>query len=251
MNIAIIGYGKMGKKIEELAQSHNLRLTSIIDPNEQKAGFKKITFESVKDADVCIDFSLPGEVLRNVSILSELKKNIVIGTTGWYQEIESVRKLVEENNIGLIYAGNFSLGMNLFYRIVEFSARLFDGFSEYDVAGLEMHHDQKVDSPSGTAKDLAEILLRNISRKERTLFERSSGKIDPANLHFSSVRFGQIPGTHKIMFDSLPDTIELSHTARSREGFAQGALMAAEWIYDKKGFFTFDDLITTKINIRS
>jgi 4-hydroxy-tetrahydrodipicolinate reductase len=251
MNIALIGYGKMGKKIEEIAVSHNLTVTSVIDPHEKGAGFKTLTSESVEEADVCIDFSLPGEVVNNVTTLSRLNKNIVIGTTGWYQNIDVVKKLVEENNNGLIYAGNFSLGMNLFYKIVEFSSKLFNEFSEYDVAGLEMHHNKKADSPSGTAKELSNILINNITRKERSIFDRPTEKIDPAELQFSSVRCGQLPGTHKIIFDSMPDTIELTHTARSRDGFAHGALLAAEWIFGKKGFFTFDDLITNKIKIRN
>jgi len=155
--------------------------------------------------------------------------------------------MVAENNIGLIHAANFSLGMNIFYHIVKESAKLIDQFDNYDISGLELHHNKKADSPSGTAKTLAEILLNNIRRKEKVTYEMVNRKIEPDELHFASVRSGSIPGTHKIIFDSTADTIELSHSARNREGFAIAAVIAAEWLHGKKGFFTIDDLMKDKL----
>jgi 4-hydroxy-tetrahydrodipicolinate reductase len=248
MKIAIIGYGKMGKMLEEKSTQKNIVVTSIIDPNEKNASFKSIDAKSVAEADVCIDFSHPEAVINNINALARLNKNVVVGTTGWYDNLNYVRETVEKSNIGFIYAGNFSIGMNLFYRIIEYSSKLFNKFDDYDAAGYEIHHNKKADCPSGTAKQIVDIMVQNISRKTKPLFESPEDMINSTDLHFSSVRCGHIPGTHKILFDSLPDTIELSHIARNREGFTDGALLAAEWIDGKKGFFTLNDFINNIIN---
>ena len=150
---------------------------------------------------------------------------------------------MKQNGTGLIHSSNFSIGVNVFFKIIENAARMFNKIEEYDVYGYEMHHNKKIDSPSGTAKTIGNILINNIKRKDKLLFEAINRKIQPNELHFASVRAGAIPGTHAVGFDSDADTIELKHTARNREGFALGAIMAAKWIKNKKGFYTIDDMM--------
>ena len=229
MNIAIIGYGRMGQEIEKIARNRGINIQSIIDPNAKNATHGEINEKSMKNVDVCIDFTRPDAVLENIKRISKFRKNIVVGTTGWYDRLDEARKIVKNADIGLIYAPNFSIGVNIFFRIVENAAKIMDKFDDYDVFGYELHHSKKLDSPSGTAKAIEKILAQNIRRKKE--------------INFTSVRSGNIPGTHAVGFDSTADTIELKHVARNREGFAAGALMAAEWIRNKKGFYSIDDMM--------
>src|SRR3989338_4798924 len=229
MNIAIIGYGRMGQEIEKIARNRGINIQSIIDPNAKSATHSEINEKSMKNVDVCIDFTRPDAVLENIKRISKFRKNIVVGTTGWYDRLDEARKIVKNADIGLIYAPNFSIGVNIFFRIVGNAAKIMDKFDDYDVFGYELHHSKKLDSPSGTAKAIEKILAQNIRRKKE--------------INFTSVRSGNIPGTHAVGFDSTADTIELKHVARNREGFAAGALMAAEWIRNKKGFYSIDDMM--------
>jgi len=229
MKIAIIGYGKMGKEIEKSARAKGIAVISIIDPNDKDANFREINEKSMKDVDVCIDFTRPEAVLGNLRKISKFRKNVVIGTTGWNDKLYEAKKIVKQNNIGLIYASNFSIGVNVFFRIIESAARMMNRVKDYDVFGYELHHSEKLDSPSGTAKTIEKILVDNIKRINK--------------VNFTSVRAGSIPGTHVVGFDSGADTIELKHIARNREGFALGAIMAAEWIQKKKGFFGINDMM--------
>jgi 4-hydroxy-tetrahydrodipicolinate reductase len=155
---------------------------------------------------------------------------------------------VKNNQVALIHAANFSLGMNIFYQILQQAAALFDRFENYDVSGIELHHHKKADSPSGTARKLADILLKYIQRKKKATYDLVNRKIEPDELHFASLRCGSIPGTHKIIFDSTADTVELTHTARNRQGLALGAVLAAEWIRGRKGFFSIDDMMKDKLS---
>lgn len=198
---------------------------------------------NVESIDVFIEFTHPGAVVENVRTVAQLQKPLVIGTTGWNKKLPEVEKIVKDSQIGLIYASNFSIGMNLFSKIVENAAGLFDKFEEYDPSIHETHHKMKVDSPSGTALSLGEILLEKIKRKSDILRETSEGQISPEQLHVTSTRTGNVPGIHTVGFESEADSIELKHTARNRSGFALGALYAAEWIVGKSGLFTMDDLI--------
>lgn len=243
MNIAIIGYGKMGHEIEKIAKEKGLAVKSIIDPEAEGAAFKEINKESLKDVDVAIDFTHPDTAVENIKKYCELKTNAVIGTTGWYDKTGEIKKTVEKARIGLIWSGNFSLGVNIFFRIAEKAAKIMNKFDDYDVFVHEFHHNQKADSPSGTAVMIGDILTENIRRKEKVVTEELKRKIKPDELHVSSTRAGSIPGTHIIGFDSKADTIELKHTARGREGFAIEAVMAAEWVKGKKGFFDINDLM--------
>ena len=229
MNIAIVGYGKMGHEIEKIAIARGINVVSVIDPNEKNAGFREINEESMKNVDLCIDFTAPNAVIDNIRKISKFGKNIVIGTTGWNDRLDEAKTVVEQSKIGLIYASNISIGVNVFFKIIENAAKIMNNLKDYDVFGYELHHSKKLDSPSGTAKTIEQILVKNIQRKKQ--------------VPFASVRSGSIPGTHVVGFDSSADTIELKHTARNREGFALGAVMAAEWINGKKGFYGINDMM--------
>ncbi|MBN2423028.1 4-hydroxy-tetrahydrodipicolinate reductase [Candidatus Woesearchaeota archaeon] len=243
MKIALIGYGKMGHIIEGILKEKNHEIVARIDPFNNEADSRQITKESLKDAEVCIDFTHPDTAVDNIKKISALRKNLVVGTTGWYDKIDDVKKIIQDSGIGFIYASNFSLGVNVFFKMIENSAKIIDKFDSYDISGIEYHHNRKADSPSGTAKTIAGILVENIARKKEINYDRICRKIKPEEVHIASVRCGAIPGTHKVLFDSNADTIELSHTARSREGFARGAVLAAEWIKGKKGFYSIHDLM--------
>lgn len=214
MKIALIGYGKMGKLVHKVAEEKGHSIVAVIDSK---------TSGSIAEADVCIDFSVPNAVVKNVELAASLGKNIVVGTTGWHEEMEAIRNIVNRSSIGLLHAPNFSLGIALFLKMIEQTAGLMAPFNQYGVAGIEMHHETKLDAPSGTAKAIASRLKQPVE--------------------FSSVRVGHIPGTHSVIYDCPVDTITLTHTARNREGFAEGAITAAEWLEGKKGIFTLDDLI--------
>ncbi len=247
LSIAIIGYGKMGRQIKAAAESEGVKITSIIDPAEAAASSAEISAEinaeSVRNADVGIDFSSPSAVLENVRRLANLGKDMVIGTTGWYNHTEEVKRIAEEQSVGIIYSPNFSIGMNLFFMIVEEAARLFDKVPEYDPYVYEMHHRLKSDAPSGTALTLGELLLKNIKRKKRLLTERPKAEVPEDEIHIASLRAGFNPGVHRVGFDSESDTIEMSHSSKSRAAYAKGALEAARWIKGRKGLHTFADVL--------
>ena len=239
IKLGIIGYGKMGKLIESLAPSEGFEIVSIIDPNLKN---NRISAETLRDADVCIEFTSPETAVSNIREIAKFKKNIVTGTTGWSDKIDEVRKIVRQNDIGFLYGYNFSIGMNLFYSIVQETTKLMNNVTDYDPYGLEIHHNQKVDSPSGTAKILSEIVLRNSDRKSKNQFDRTNRKINSDEFHFASIRAGNNPGEHIIGFDSEADSITLRHSARNRTGLATGALKAAKWMHGKTGFYDFSEV---------
>ena len=243
VKIALIGYGKMGRIIQRFATEKGHTITAIIDPYVGNDCLKDITAEALSGAEVCIDFSHPQTAVANIKQMAALGKNIVIGTTGWYNQMDEVKKIVGQHRVGLIWSGNFSIGVNAMFRIVGYAARVFNNLPDYDVLGHEFHHKGKADSPSGTATMLGNILLESLDRKQKLITDKLDRKIAPDEIHFSSSRGGSIPGTHLVMFDSPVDTIEIRHTARGREGFAAGAVMAAEFIQGKTGFYTIDDLM--------
>ncbi len=239
MRIGLIGHGKMGQEIEKLSAQKKHTIVDIF--SEARPIWSE---KSLSHIDVLIDFSLPDVALKNIETAAQANINLVEGTTGWYEKLPEVQKLVKQSGIGFIYASNFSLGVNLFFKMVEHAGTLFNRFSDYDLFVSETHHNQKIDSPSGTALSLGKILLKTMERKKTILSDRADSKIDPAHLHITSTRVGSVPGTHLVGFDSSADTIELIHTARNRSGFAMGALATAEWIQNKKGFFTMDDFLS-------
>ena len=243
MRIAITGYGKMGQITEQLAIEKGLEVVSTIDPGVPSAKFKELDKENLRGADVAIDFTVPAIVLENIDNYIKYGINAVIGTTGWYEYLQEVKEKVEKSQIGLIWSGNFSIGVNLFFRIIKQSADLMSKFPLYDVMGYEIHHNRKIDSPSGTMNMIGNILLENLKNKKKIVTEKLSRKISGEEIHLASVRGGSIPGTHVVAFDSEVDTIELKHTARSRKGLAVGAIKAAEWINGKKGFYNIEDMM--------
>ena len=247
MNIAIVGYGKMGHEIEKAAKSKGITVKSIIDPSATGAKYSEINEQSMREVDVSIDFTNPEAVVDNIKKISRFKNNIVVGTTGWYGKLDEVKKIVEKSGIGLIYASNFSIGVNIFFKMIENAAKIINKAQDYDIYGYELHHNKKVDSPSGTAKTIGEILVKNISRKQKLVYNKLDRKIEHNELQIASIRSGSIPGTHVVGFDSTSDTIELKHIARNREGFALGAIMAAQWIKNKNGFYTINDVMDSVI----
>ena len=225
--LAIVGYGKMGRLIESLAPQHGFEVRLRLDVADNPGG-TGITAEKFRGVDVAIEFSSPATAAENVRRLAALKINTVVGATGWYDELPSVRAAVESSGAGVVYGPNFSVGVNLFMQVVAEAARRFALHADYHAWGWEMHHAQKKDAPSGT-------LIQLVDRMQAAGYAR--------NIDVSSSRAGAHPGTHEIGFDSAADTITLRHTARSREGFARGALKAAQWIIGRKGFYEFSDVI--------
>ena len=234
MRIALIGYGKMGREIEAIARQQGETIAEVFEIGNV------VRPESLGDVDVCIDFSMPDAVLSNIRAAIAARRDIVVGTTGWYQHLPALKNEVKES--GLLYSANFSLGMNYFFRLVRRAGELMNGAAEYDPYVHEVHHRQKLDSPSGTALRLARILMETIDRKREILSEPSVGQIGPEMLHVTSTRAGVVAGTHTVAFDSEADFIELKHVAKTRQGFALGALTAARWLHGRKGIYTMDDV---------
>jgi len=260
MKIAIIGYGKMGKMVEEIARSGGHIITAIVDPFAADAPtgiplcktVAKATAEAALDsAEAAIEFTQPSTSVENIIALAERKIPTVVGTTGWHERMGEVRQAVEKAGASLIWSSNFSIGVNLFYRIAWYAAELANNFPEYDVGGFEAHHNKKLDSPSGTAKILAEGVLSRVERKKKIIWETLDRKPEADEIHFPSLRMGSIHGEHSLFFDSPADTIEITHTARSREGFATGAIRAAQWLTAQKrhGVFTIDEMLKDILGI--
>ncbi|HEY7547583.1 MAG TPA: dihydrodipicolinate reductase C-terminal domain-containing protein [Blastocatellia bacterium] len=220
MKLALLGYGKMGRMVEEAAATENIEVVAVIDPITGSRG-------QIADADVCIDFTEAGAVLDNIRLVASAGAAMVVGTTGWYGRIDEVKSLVEESDIGFVYGSNFSIGVNLMFKVVRYAAQLFSRFPDYDPFIHEAHHRFKKDAPSGTAVFLKRIVESAYNREAWT----------------SSTRAGHIPGTHTVGFDSEADTLTITHAARSREGFARGAIVAARWIAERKGFYEFSEII--------
>lgn len=243
LRLALIGYGRMGKEVERVAVDRGMEITARVDVETHS-----LSVEGVQTSDVAVHFALPPTVLRHVEELATLRKSVVVGTTGWQNDREKIQSLVQAAGIGLVYASNFSLGVNVLYRILKEAGTLFDRFADYDVSVHEVHHTDKIDSPSGTAVSIANVLLSTIKRKREILAGSPDGKIRPEQLQITSGRIGSVVGTHSVKFDSTADSIELVHTAKNRTGFALGAVVAAEWIKDKKGMYTFDELLEDVFN---
>ncbi len=228
MNLALIGYGKMGRMVEGLAIARGHKVVFKVDIEGNEEG-QALTRQNLAGADVAVNFSTPDSVVPAIDKISAAGVNMVVGTTGWMSRLPEVRKMVEERNVGLVYGSNFSIGVNLFFRLAEAAAALFREYSEYDPWIYEIHHGAKLDAPSGTALKLEQVVEKEYKGK----------KVVPA-----SNRAGAHPGTHTLGFDSEADTLTITHTARSRVGFANGALRAAEWVRGKKGLYEFAETLS-------
>ena len=264
MNIAIIGYGKMGKMIEQIARDQGHAIAAIVDPVETGASLLSgvricgsiAGAENLDAADAAIEFTQPATAAANIIALAERKIPTVSGTTGWHEHMNEVKQAVDASQSALLWSSNFSIGVNLFYRIAWYAAGLVNEFPEFDAGGFEAHHNKKLDSPSGTAKILADGVLSRIDRKKKIVWETLNRRPEPEELHFPSLRMGSVPGQHSLFFDSAADTIEITHTARSREGFASGAIRAAQWLASpaaggakRQGVFTIDEMLKDILGI--
>lgn len=227
MNLAIVGYGKMGKLIEQLAPEYGFTVALKLD-EYNNADFSGITRENFAGIDAAIEFSIPAAAVENIQRITALGVNMVVGTTGWLDQLDLVRETVARNNAGLVWSPNYSIGVNVFSRLVAEAARLLAAEPNYGAWAWEIHHATKKDAPSGTLRKLVDDMQK-------------AGY--PRPIDTGSNRAGAHPGTHEIGFDSAADTITLRHTARSREGFARGALKAAAWIAGKKGFYEFSEIL--------
>ena len=235
MKIALIGYGKMGKTIEQIALQRGHQIVSIIDINNT-ADFDSEAFRS---ADVAIEFTTPATALGNYMRCFEANVPVVSGTTGWLSHLDEVKAKCEQEGKTFFYASNFSVGVNIFFALNRYLAKIMNGFPAYDVRMTEVHHIHKLDAPSGTAITLAEGILDNAERKERWTLETAE---QPTDLPIHAIREGEVPGIHEIIYESEADTISIKHDAKSRAGFALGAVIAAEFTAGKKGFLGMNDL---------
>jgi len=250
MKFLIMGYGRMGHEVEQVLLRRGHTITARIDEKPGVGDAVVPSPEDLKNADAAIEFSLPEAVRKNAGIYAAAGLSAVVGTTGWKKDETDVRLLVEKSGIGFVKGSNFSIGAHIIFAVVEEAARLIDPFADYDAMLLEIHHNQKKDSPSGTALTAGDRVLKNLSRKKRIVTERLDRQIAPDELHVASVRGGTVPGTHSLILDSAADSIEVSPTARSRSGFALGAVLAAEWIAEKKGFYEVEDFIAETFSKR-
>ena len=235
MKIGILGYGRMGHEVENVATCSGHSVSAIFDIDQP---FDKTA--DLNGSEVLIDFSVAGAVINNLETAAFLGVPVVEGITGWLDDFEKVKNI---KNLTMIFSPNFSIGVYQYSKIAEYAAKLLGKLDGYDCYLHEWHHTGKADSPSGTAKKLTNILLANLPQKEKAMFDTSHGVIDNKALHVTSTRVGRVPGTHEIGFDSIYDNILLKHQAHGREGFAFGAVKAAEWLKDKKGIYNMDDFM--------
>jgi len=233
MKIALLGYGKMGKVIERIAleRGHEIVL--------KKDEFN--TYDGLSTADVAIDFSVPTAAVDNISNCFHANVPVVSGTTGWLEHFDEMVALCNEKQGGFISSSNFSLGVNIFFELNEYLAKIMAQFDSYKVTMEEIHHTQKLDAPSGTAISLAKGVIENSNYANWTLDQAKNNEI-----HIEAKRIGDVPGTHTVTYDSIVDSIELKHTAHNREGFALGAVIAAEWLAGKTGIYNMKDVLNLK-----
>lgn len=230
MKIALLGYGKMGKVIENIAleRGHQIVLKKGSSDN----------FDGLSQADVAIDFSVPNSAVSHISECLNRNIPVISGTTGWLENYKEMVKLCQEKNGSFIYGSNFSLGVNIFFELNNYLAKMMKNLTDYNVSMEEIHHTQKLDAPSGTAISLANGIIENTDYTNWTLDNASTNEI-----YIDAKRIENIPGTHSVFYDSKVDQIEIKHTAHNREGFALGSVIAAEWLVGKKGVFTMKDVL--------
>ncbi len=245
MKIALLGYGKMGKIIEKIALDRKHEIVLKIGSEN----LHELTTENMQLADVAIEFSKPDTVLNNIELCFNAGVPVVVGTTGWYDELPRIKELCLQNENAIVYGTNFSVGVNLFFHINRQLAKLMNNYPYYEVQVEEIHHTQKLDAPSGTAITIAEGIIENLDNKngwvnivtaDGTAAAEENVKND--ELLIESFRIESVPGTHTVIYDSEVDTIEFKHTAHNRNGFALGAVLAVEWIKDKRGCYPVTDM---------
>lgn len=235
MKIALFGYGKMGQQIETIAMERDHEIVLIVDSTNSDL----VTDNDLKKADVAIEFSTPQTAVENIKKCISVGLPVVIGSTGWYDHFKEIEKLCTQKKGGLFHATNFSLGVNLFFKINTYLAELMNKYKMYDVSMEEIHHVHKLDKPSGTAITLANQLIENLDRKKKWSLDKKTAD----TVFIKDVREGEIPGTHVVKYTSDVDDIEIMHKAHNRKGFAAGAVVAAEFLKGKKGIYTMNDLL--------
>jgi 4-hydroxy-tetrahydrodipicolinate reductase len=233
----------MGREVESVLRARGHAISARVDPVQAGADAKKLTEEIARASDVAIEFSHAEAVLENARACAGWGLSVVCGTTGWYGRIGELKDIVAGSPIGYLYGSNFSIGAHLYFALVAAAAELSNPCPEYDILGWEVHHRRKKDSPSGTALTIARLITGKSARKKTVVTERLDRAPGAEELHFASVRGGEVPGTHTVLLDSTFDTIELTHRARGRGGFALGAARAAEWIAGRRGLFEVGDFI--------
>lgn len=246
MRLALIGYGKMGQEVARAATDRGVEVAAIFTSRTNPGG-QGLTAEALAGVDVCLDFTAPGVVLTHIRRVAQAGKPLVVGTTGWYDHLDEARRIVEQAGIGLVYGPNFSIGVNLLYSLVAYASQVLAGHSDFDPYIVEYHHRAKGDHPSGTALRLGQIVLEHVKRKTR-IVTTLGGRLADQELHIASVRGGSQPGTHIVGFDAPYETIEIVHSVRQRRAFATGALLAAQWIRTRRGFFSFDDVLAESVS---
>lgn len=251
LNIALSGYGQMGRLIHELAEQAGHTVKAVIDPvsEDKRVSSSQLHVDALSGCDVVIDFTVPSTAVSNVEVYAQAGIPVVMGTTGWYESMDRVSEIVKDSGIGMIWSGNFSLGVNALFEIIRHAAAIMNRLPEYDCMVHEYHHKRKADSPSGTAAMIGNILIEQLDAKNRVVTDALYRKIEDDELHVSSTRGGSIPGTHSITFDSDVDSISITHTARGRDGFALGAVKAAEWIVGREGIFSIDAMMKNMLGL--
>jgi 4-hydroxy-tetrahydrodipicolinate reductase len=242
MNVLLVGYGRMGREIEKILLERGHNITGRVDP--AGGDYAELTPDVIKRADTVIEFALPGGIKENAELYSSAGVAAVVGTTGWDSRRDEIREVVEKGTGAYLWGSNFSIGAHMLFILAEKAAELVNSTDHYDIMVNEYHHKLKKDSPSGTALTIAEKILGCNDKKTAIVTERLDRAIEPQELHVGSVRGGSIPGTHSVILDSEADTIEIRHTARNRNGFALGAVLAAEWLSGKKGFYRVENFIS-------
>lgn len=242
MKIALLGYGKMGRIIEQLAAGRGHDVVLKIDADNPD----ELNTENLQLADVAIDFSTPDSVLHNINICFEAHVPIVVGTTGWYGKLQEIKNKCENSNNAMLYASNFSIGVNVFFFVNKVLARIMNRYPQYEVLVEEIHHTEKLDSPSGTAMTIAEGIIEELDTKNEWVNELVGQNEEvvakPEQLLIESHRIENVAGTHTVVYSSEVDNLEFKHKAHSRAGFALGAVLAAEWLQEKTGFYSVKDM---------
>lgn len=231
MKIALLGYGRMGKAIEQIALQRGHTIVAILDKNEKKGDLSK--------AEVAINFSIPSAAVENIQSAFDLQLPVVCGTTGWLEHLDRIHSYCQEKETAFLYASNFSIGVNLFFKLNRLCAQLMKGHKDsYSPTITEIHHVHKLDAPSGTAITLAEGVIEHYDHYSKWTLEENSDE-----LHINALREGEVPGTHTIAYRSEIDELSIEHKAHSRAGFALGAVIAAEWLQDKQGIYSMNDVL--------
>ena len=238
MNIALLGYGKMGKAIEEIAIERGHIIIATIDNHTDWQNKK----DRLLKADVAIDFSTPDSIISNIKYCVELNLPLVVGTTGWHDSIDNIKETILSNNLAFLWASNFSIGVNIFFKLNKELAKLMNKYDEYDVKINEVHHAGKLDTPSGTAISIANELTNELDNKNTWELDNDNEEHNSNAIQIHSERIDPVPGTHTTTFESDIDSIEITHTAKNRKGFATGAVIAAEWLKGKEGFYEFKEV---------